>query len=187
MLNRVCSVFVRLTVLSVLVITVGATGCSSGGSVKTDSATTSTTGGTTGGSTGIVNVTPEGGNTSVSQDGAVTDGEIIASPDALLCEYSFDQALADAMGLWGWCNLTASLPDGGMLGSIYSGEIVFDSEGRVVDITGLSSGSKQAILASLANEIWPCLAGQTVQYYCDSAGEKPAAQTRVSPFMQLFG
>jgi hypothetical protein len=67
MLNRMYSVFVKPAMVSMLVIIVGAAGCSSGGSVKADSATTSTTGGTTGGSTGIVNVTPEGGNTSVSQ------------------------------------------------------------------------------------------------------------------------
>jgi hypothetical protein len=168
MSNHVGSVFVKLTVVSMLVFTVGATGCSSGGSVKTDSATTRTTGGTTGGSTGTVNVTPEGSNTSVSQDGAVTDGEIIASPDAFLCVYAFEQALTEAMGLDGWCNLTSSLPDGGVdFGP--SGEIVFDSEGQVIEVTR-NGVSGQPVMDSLPNEIWPCLAGETVQYSCEVGG-----------------
>jgi len=162
------SVFVKPAMVSMLVIIVGAAGCSSGGSVKADSATTSTTGGTTGGSTGIVNVTPEGGNTSVSQDGAVTDGEIIASPDAFLCVYAFEQALTEAIGLDGWCNLTSSLPDGG--GDFGpSGEIVFDSEGQVIEVTR-NGVSGQPVMDSLPNEIWPCLAGETVQYSCEVGG-----------------
>jgi len=45
MLNRECSVFVKLTVVTMLVVTVGATGCSSGGTSGTTGGTTGTTGG----------------------------------------------------------------------------------------------------------------------------------------------
>jgi hypothetical protein len=46
------------------------------------------------------------------------------------------------------------------------GEIVFDSEGRVVDNTGIPSDTKQTWLDKLADQRWPCLAGQTIQYSC---------------------
>ena len=189
MLNRVCSVFVRLTVLSVLVITVGATGCSSGGSVKTDSATTSTTGGTTSSTSGMTTatgggttltsstggtaiatggVTSQGGNT--GQDGAVTDGEILLSADAT-CEASFWHAFTESMAVLGICYPTSSLPDGGVYNPPSWGEIVFDSAGQVIDITltGLSASlpDDQAAVDQLANERWLCLAGQTIQYYCE--------------------
>ncbi|MGA7745228.1 MAG: glycoside hydrolase family 16 protein [Polyangia bacterium] len=70
MLNRVCSVFVKLTVVTMLVVTVGATGCSSGGTSGTTGGTTGTTGGTTsfagatgttGGSISTIGITGGGG------------------------------------------------------------------------------------------------------------------------------
>jgi hypothetical protein len=66
MLNHVRSVFVRLTVLSMLVFTVGAGGCSSGKGIRTSAA-----GGTTG--TGGV-TTSTGGSTSTSGGTTSTTG-----------------------------------------------------------------------------------------------------------------
>lgn len=46
------------------------------------------------------------------------------------------------------------------------GAMVLDDEGRVVDITGLSGDKLQGWLDDLANQRWPCLAGQTIGYAC---------------------
>jgi hypothetical protein len=50
------------------------------------------------------------------------------------------------------------------------GYIVVDNDGRVVDNTGIPATSRQAWLDKLADQRWPCLAGQTIQYSC-SVGE----------------
>ena len=67
MSSRVCFVFAKLSVLSILVFTVGATGCSggSGGTTKTTGGTTSTTGGSTSTSGGMA-VTSAGATGSAS-------------------------------------------------------------------------------------------------------------------------
>jgi hypothetical protein len=46
------------------------------------------------------------------------------------------------------------------------GVVKVDSEGHIVDNTLWSGASKQAWLDSLANQSWPCLAGQDVPYDC---------------------
>ena len=75
MSNRVCCVFVKLIVLSMLVITVDATGCSSGKGLRvgtTGGTTTSTAGATvdvtntTGGTTGTIGNTGGGSTTSTT-------------------------------------------------------------------------------------------------------------------------
>jgi hypothetical protein len=75
MLNRVCSVFLKLIVPSMLVITVGAGGCSSGRGIRvgtTGGSTSSTAGATvgvtstTGGTTGTIGNTGGGGMTSTT-------------------------------------------------------------------------------------------------------------------------
>jgi hypothetical protein len=46
------------------------------------------------------------------------------------------------------------------------GAVVIDDEGRVIDITGVSGDTKQEWLGNLADQRWPCLAGQTIGYWC---------------------
>ena len=173
MLNRVCCVFVRLTVLSMLVITVGAVGCSSGTTVGMTSYAGVT--GTTGGSTGIVNVTSQGGSTSTGQDGAVTDGQTTASPDALcqpeVLSNAIEFAMCGSLSSFCICYLVTPLPvpDGAVIDS-NAFDVIVDSEGRVVDNTGLYGTAKQAWLDSLADDRWPCLAGQTIQYIVEIGG-----------------
>ena len=52
-----------------------------------------------------------------------------------------------------------------------SGTLTFNDEGQVIDIsTPYIFGfiSKGAWLDLLANDRWPCLASQTIQYQCDN-------------------
>jgi hypothetical protein len=49
------------------------------------------------------------------------------------------------------------------------GTILIDSQGQVVDITGLPETYRQKWLDSLAGQTWPCLANQTYQYSCSIA------------------
>jgi hypothetical protein len=51
------------------------------------------------------------------------------------------------------------------LGSL-RGAVVLDDEGRVVDVTGLTDERKKRWLDDLADQRWPCLAGQTIGYAC---------------------
>jgi len=46
------------------------------------------------------------------------------------------------------------------------GYVVFDSEGRVTETTGLYAASEEEWLQEIAGERWPCLADQTVNYCC---------------------
>ncbi len=50
------------------------------------------------------------------------------------------------------------------------GAVVIDSDGRVIDNTGLSGSEKQSWLEQLAGRLWPCLAGETIGYKCTVAG-----------------
>jgi hypothetical protein len=54
--------------------------------------------------------------------------------------------------------------------------MVLDSDGQVVGLRSadpneapLSQETLDAALASLANDRWPCLAGQTVRFFCTSS------------------
>jgi hypothetical protein len=95
----------------------------------------------------------------------VTDGEIFDSPDALCDDTSFWWALAGSLtGGLGTCFPSW---DAGYFGGASPswGVIIFDSEGRVTDLTR-SGASDQPAVNDLANERSPCLAGQTIQYGC---------------------
>ena len=46
------------------------------------------------------------------------------------------------------------------------GVVVFDSEGRATDITGIEPAREEEWLQDIAGERWPCLADQTVEYCC---------------------
>ncbi len=51
-----------------------------------------------------------------------------------------------------------------------TGSLIFDGEGRLIDDTRDVAADKQAWLDSLANQHWPCVAGQTIQYQCSCLG-----------------
>ena len=97
MSSRVCSVFVKLAVLAIFVITAGATGCSSNGSGGTTVNTGKTTGtaggtgrgmtgGTTGGAAGtVISATSAGGQLAAAPDAGGaggSDGAATSLPDA---------------------------------------------------------------------------------------------------------
>ena len=102
-----------------------------------------------------------GSGADASSDLSPSDG---TSTDAMCDTDSLWSAVADAA--LGVARLGFCAPAGTV--SPY-GQIALDSTGRVVDNTGTtyqSTSSKQAWLDSLANDRWPCLAGQTIPYQC---------------------
>lgn len=74
-----------------------------------------------------------------------------------------------ALGGLGSCDFT-SVPGAGEKIGRLRGAVVLDSDGRVIDNTGLSGSEKQTWLDELGNQRWLCLAGQSIGYTC-----KPAA------------
>jgi hypothetical protein len=99
----------------------------------------------------------QGGETVTSQGGRASDGAVPASPDAP----------CDTAALWAAITyrpnpFTSCFPTRD--GDRWWWEVVLD------DNTGLLGAGKQAWLDSLANERWPCLAGQTLRYTCETAG-----------------
>ena len=147
----------------------GGSGMPSGGAGGTTFRLVTSTGGAGGsrtGSTGAATggVTSQGGSAGGGdgQDGGATDRGIPASADALCDEYSFWEAVTEAMPVIGLCSPAPA-------GSPVWGDIVLDSEGRVIDVTRLGA-SRQESIDSLASERWPCLAGQTIRYFCQVGG-----------------
>lgn len=108
----------------------------------------------------IGGVTSQGGSASSGQDGGVTDGEILDSPDGL-CDDS-DILIWEAITIYlagnGVCMPT---PDG----QTSWGYVFLDSAGRVIEITR-SGVSQTEPVDALAGDSWPCLAGQTIPYVC---------------------
>jgi len=176
MSNRVCSVFVKLIVVPMLVIIVGPAGCG-GNSSGTDSitgGTTSSTGGTasyagvtgtTGGGTGGTAGTaiPTGGLTSAVSCGSTEqDG---GANDAVTPSFEFvaTDAFCDPNALFlaiegepfGQCLFTPIMG----LRPTRVIEVVLDGAGQVISTTNLDS-------SVLPSERWPCLAGQTITFYC---------------------
>ena len=105
----------------------------------------------------------QGGSGSSGQDGGVTDGEILSSPDALCDDTLIWEALTIYVGGGSPCS-PRPVPDG-----LPSCKVVFDSEGRVIDIMGFGVSRTEAVEA-LACDRWPCLAGQTIPYFCEIDG-----------------
>jgi hypothetical protein len=61
----------------------------------------------------------------------------------------------------GYCT---PLQDGGD----WSGEIVFDEEGRIIDNTWLTDErTRQDWFSEMANHRWPCMAGQVLAFTCN--------------------
>ena len=107
----------------------------------------------------------QGGRAEVSADmGALNDGDVLS-----------DDAACDTSSLWSAVTfVTNSELDpyecfASPMGN--SGTLTFNDEGKVTDISTpyiFGFSSKGAWLAWLANDRWPCLASQTIQYECDN-------------------
>ena len=106
-----------------------------------------------------------GGSAGTGPDAGAADGEVLASSDASCDVAGLWRAISEAARVIGYCFLTPAGNDGSVIITAW-GEVIIDSEGRVIDNTRLSSASKQAWLSSLADYRWPCLAGQSLQYSC---------------------
>jgi hypothetical protein len=107
--------------------------------------------GGTGGATG--GAASQGGNAGPAQDGGGDDGGTAAPPDAQ-CDWA---PIGEALCGTGPCQPEPAGPEG---------TITFDSEGRVIEIIGVGSVSYQGLVYALANDRFPCMAGQTIQYGC---------------------
>jgi hypothetical protein len=103
----------------------------------------------------------QGGSAGIARDGAVGDSVVIYPSDSS-CDLDRLEDAATSGGGFVMCEMfveSSGLP--------LAGEVVLDADGRVIDNTRLFGADKQSWLDSLANERWPCLAGQTIPYYCD--------------------
>jgi hypothetical protein len=136
-----------------------------GGAGGVDGAAVGGAGGSSGGAGGSSDAGGAGGGGSSGHDGGTTDlGG--SSTDAACDTGRLWKAVSDAalgVARLGYCSPATSTTTSA------TGSIVLDGEGRVIDNTGtnyLSTSSKQAWLDSLANDRWPCLAGQTIPYQC---------------------
>jgi hypothetical protein len=70
-----------------------------------------------------------------------------------------------ATGGLGVCSFVASPVASEQVNSLH-GVVVLDSEGRVIDNTGLMGVAKQRWLDQLCDRHWVCLAGETLGYTC---------------------
>jgi hypothetical protein len=108
-------------------------------------------------------VTAQGGSASGGQDGGAVDGETMASTDALCDLDSLWTAIASKYSRSGTVPPECFPFEPGFG---HGGDVILDGEGRLVDDTGYGGTDKQAWLDGLANQRWPCLAGQTIPYSC---------------------
>jgi hypothetical protein len=110
-------------------------------------------------------VTSQGGSASSDQDGGATDGDIWYG---YFCDDGY--LIWDALSGW-----VAGIGVCGPWPPPYSpnwdpgpswGNVVLDSEGRVVDVTEFGV-SRTDVVDALASHRWPCMAGQTIPYTCE--------------------
>ncbi len=106
-------------------------------------------------------VTSQGGSVSSEQDGGVVDGEILDSPDSSCGDGFFWETIGPYLAGLGECGTTSN----GLPGR-YGGYVVLGNEGQIVDITQAGI-SRTYVVEALAGYRWPCVAGQTIPYYCD--------------------
>ncbi len=59
-----------------------------------------------------------------------------------------------------------TFPDGGPANLEIWGSVVFDSDGRALDGSGLAEAGPPPAIPALADYRWPCFAGQMVSYVC---------------------
>ncbi|HEX7507581.1 MAG TPA: hypothetical protein VF550_12460 [Polyangia bacterium] len=147
------------------VVTVGAGGSSSGtgGGIQGDGGALGTGGASTrsggaGGAGGAGGIVPSQGG----QTGGRPDGAEAGSVDAACETNALWRAITTRPNPFTSCYPT---PDGGV-----GSDVVLDSEGRVVENTGLSGAERQNWLDNLSSQLWLCLAGRTLHYSCFTAG-----------------
>jgi hypothetical protein len=117
----------------------------------------------------------EGGSAAQGAAGAVAAGSaaVGGEPRGLCDLAALWQDITDTatLGL-GQCARTSDpLPPLDQPPNRLNGAVIVDGDGRVVDNTGLSDPEKQAWLKRLADQRWPCFAGQTVRYECRVTGD----------------
>jgi hypothetical protein len=137
-----------------------------GGRVNGNGGSFVSTGGVTfqGGVAGVptISVPPDA---FVSSGGAGVGG---AAESSCQPEVLWVAVVDGALGGLGSCDAT-SVPGAGEKSGRLRGAVVLDSDGRVIDNTGLSGSEKQTWLDKLGNQRWRCLAGQTIGYTCNPA------------------
>ena len=101
---------------------------------------------------------------SLPHDSCATDGGQTTSLDGSCDYYTLEQSVGWAVGCC--CGAISSSSDSGYA-------VVIDCDGRAIELLGLpnqtpllSGDARQAWLDSLANDRWPCFAGQSVQFTC---------------------
>jgi hypothetical protein len=137
----------------------GAGGATSGGGVVV--ATWQGSGGLGSAPFATGGVTSQGGSASSDQDGGVVDGEILDSPDGSCGDGFFWETIGPYLAGLGVCGTTSN----GLPGPS-GGYVVLGSEGQIVDITQ-AGVSRTHVVEALASYRWPCVAGQTIPYFCD--------------------
>ena len=113
---------------------------------------------------------PVGGGSSSGGGGASAEAGA-AGADSAACDSGqlITAILRGGLGGLGECAF-AHVPGAGEKLGPLRGAVIFDSDGRIIDNTGLQAATKQLWLEELNNERWPCLAGQTLGYQCSAAG-----------------
>ena len=102
----------------------------------------------------------QGGSVGPDQDGGEADGEI-SDPVMDVCG---DEWFWDKIGIYvigsGQCG-----PYRQDLPHLIQGNLVFDGEGQIIDVT-LAGVSRTDAVSSLAGYRWSCRAGQTIPFSC---------------------
>lgn len=106
-----------------------------------------------------------GGNGGAS---TLTGGAGADSGDTCEPALLFEAIIAGAVHHLGTCVAAPPPEPAERLGRL-RGAVIIDSEGRVIDNTGLEGDEKQSWLQGLAGQRWVCMAGQVVGYKCTAA------------------
>lgn len=148
----------------------------SGGSATSDGGAPSASGAASGGTGLAVGGDPSDGGSCIMLGGGGKSGtagaaDLGAGAPNMSCDSGLlmTAILRGSLGGLGTCQFAPPPGDGEKLGRT-RGAVVVDSEGRVIDNTGLNPTAKQEWLDELMDQRWPCLAGQTLGYKCKAAG-----------------
>jgi hypothetical protein len=108
----------------------------------------------------------QGGSVGSGQDGGEADGEI-SDPVVDICgdEWFWDNINIYLFGSSGSCG-----PYSHDLPNLIQGNLVFDGEGQIIYVT-LAGVSQTHAVQALAGYRWPCMAGQTIPFFCTIYGD----------------
>ena len=152
----------RAVLVGVVGVVIG--GC---GETTADGGTTTATGGANGGSDAATGGGSGGdGQVSSGAGGVPSGGQGSESAGAGGADDCDEHLLWYTFAEW-----AASLGECGPSSELCNsappwGVVVFDSEGRATDVTGLEAWREEGWLQDIASDRWPCLADQTVEYCC---------------------